>query len=236
MYQVNVHEANQCIREAVVNEHATPIIISQQVMEDLRWAIGLASERASEHADAFLSMAQALRDGKTVPMFAEGENGAQAAEMLANHFIHGRTRLASIKELLIDTEQMIALRLPDDEYFSIMGTTPPPLPHPKALMEAVKDLAQRFPHRKADVGYANNAEPCCIIGTALCERFDYTVDHLRTFDDIGRISAVYAKIAPHYVNSSTDHEIGWLDDVQRLQDDGQPWGYAAANAKGRGML
>lgn len=101
-----MHTINYNTAREILGEGVTTIITSDE-HNDLCWAIGLAIEAAADNHAHMVGLASHLRNGNSVPMFADGEDGARAADLLADNFYRGRQRLIELKERLIDSETII---------------------------------------------------------------------------------------------------------------------------------
>jgi hypothetical protein len=55
-------------------------------MDILGNALHVAARKYRQDQENMVQIATAIRQGQTVPMFAEGENGVRAADRLANQF------------------------------------------------------------------------------------------------------------------------------------------------------
>lgn len=101
-----MHTVSHAIAQEILCEGVITTLTSDE-HNDLCWAIGLAIEAADDNRTQMLSVAAHLRNGHAVPMFADGEDGARAADLLADNFYRGRQRLIELKERLIDSETII---------------------------------------------------------------------------------------------------------------------------------
>lgn len=57
-------------------------------------------ERMQSHQKNMAEVAAALREGETVPLFAEGENGARAADHMVQDFVRTEQRIVDLLEKL----------------------------------------------------------------------------------------------------------------------------------------
>lgn len=92
-----------------------PMLLDYTDIGDMIWAIGLAFARIKEDVDTLSDTATALRDGQKVFPFADGENGARAADSVIRNFEDGRERLDRIHEILMNCDNMIAVLYHDSE-------------------------------------------------------------------------------------------------------------------------
>lgn len=96
-----------------------------------------------------------------------------------------------------------------------------------AIAAKVRELAARFPHRKADSFYFNSDHsPCCIVGHALHEL------RIPLPDEV--VNGAYwweTPPCPEW-DIEADHARQFIDDVQEQQDNGKTWGEAVAIVDG----
>jgi len=102
----NIQTLSHRLAVALINDGNEVLSIDVYFLANaLGWAMNLKGEVAQTMRD----VATALRDGQQVPLFADGEDGARAADQLADSHQHDVDRLAAISELLWDRTSSVLL-------------------------------------------------------------------------------------------------------------------------------
>lgn len=95
----NIDTYSRRFATALINEGSEVLGIDVHFLANaLGWAVTLKEQ----HVKTLTDLATALRAGAKYPMWAEGENGARAAEHLATSHQHDVERLCAIIDVLWD--------------------------------------------------------------------------------------------------------------------------------------
>ena len=73
-------------------------------MFTIEGALSVALEEYKKNREQFLALADRLRAGESFPLFADGEDGARAAERLAQRFEQQHDSCVELLEVMADGE------------------------------------------------------------------------------------------------------------------------------------
>jgi len=92
-----------------MTDTASLVTLTEDESTAITNALGVAAERFDEHVASFRTLAEQLRAGGTMPLWAEGEMGAIAAERMATQFQLQAEKLRGLISRVIELGASFAL-------------------------------------------------------------------------------------------------------------------------------